>query len=264
MPDNSLIFLKLGGSLITDKAKPETVRRDVLSNCLAQIKQWMQENPHSRLVLGHGSGSFGHHTAKTFHTREGVSTEHDWLGYAKVWYSARKLNNYFIEACAEAGLPVVDFPISAAVITNNRIMESWNTEALRESLQHPLVPVVHGDVCIDHELGGTILSTEEIFDHLAGKLKPIRILVAGVERGVYSDYPENKSVIQLIPTDSDFSGFLKGSRASDVTGGMASKVTLMQALARANPGVTISIFSGLEENSIYKALSGETLGTRII
>lgn len=35
-----------------------------------------------------------------------------------------------------------------------------------------IVPVVHGDVAFDQELGGTVASTEEIFAFLARELKP--------------------------------------------------------------------------------------------
>jgi isopentenyl phosphate kinase len=261
--DNVLIFLKLGGSLITDKYKPETARMDVLVNCLAQVKRWLQENPKARLVLGHGSGSFGHNAAKTYHTREGVSTTPDWSGYAEVWYSAHKLNNIFIDACVAAGLPVVDFPISAAATAHNRIVETWDLEALLGTLKQGLVPVVHGDVCMDRALGGTILSTEEIFSHLASKLKPDRILLAGVECGVYADYPANQQLITHIPADLPPSGYLQGSKAQDVTGGMAAKVALSQAIVKAIIGLEVSIFSGLENGAIYKVLSGERLGTCI-
>ncbi|NLE93206.1 MAG: uridylate kinase, partial [Chloroflexi bacterium] len=67
-----LTFLKLGGSLITDKDQPETALTDQIDDLLAQIAAWRQVNPDRRLLLGHGSGSFGHHTAAKFGTREGV------------------------------------------------------------------------------------------------------------------------------------------------------------------------------------------------
>ncbi len=263
MPDNPQIFLKLGGSLITDKNQAETVRKDVIQNCLAQVKRWLNENPSSRLVLGHGSGSFGHYAAKTFHTREGVRNQQDWMDYASVWQSARKLNNFFINACVTLGIPVVDFPISAVAITNNRVVETWNLESLVETFNHHVVPVVHGDVCIDRSLGGTILSTEEIFRHLANQLKPNRILLAGAEGGVYADFPVNQRLIPHLSASAVLSGFLQGSKASDVTGGMAAKVALSQEIVQANPGLEINIFSGFETDAIYKALTGEASGTLI-
>ena len=59
-----LVFLKLGGSLITDKTQPYTVRPDKLADLAAQINRSLQTQPSLRLILGHGSGSFGHTAAK--------------------------------------------------------------------------------------------------------------------------------------------------------------------------------------------------------
>jgi isopentenyl phosphate kinase len=44
-------------------------------------------------------------------------------------------------------------------------------------------------------MGGTILSTEDLFVYLAESLKPKSILIAGLEEGVFSDYPACHSVI---------------------------------------------------------------------
>jgi len=263
VPENPLTFLKLGGSLITNKLQVETLRPEVLEACLRQVRRWLQENPNARLVLGHGSGSFGHHAARKYHTREGVQSSQDWFGYAAVWQSARKLNDFFIDACIKAGVAVVDFPISAAAVTNTRKIDTWNLDALTHTLAQAIVPVVHGDVCIDRTLGGTILSTEEIFAHLASQLRPARVLLAGVEAGVFEDYPENRQLIPHIPSNASLTTYVQGSKAQDVTGGMVSKVVLAQTMVQNLPGLEVRIFSGLEPNSIYRALTGEALGTCI-
>ena len=55
-----LVFLKLGGSLITDKRLPETPRLDVIRQVAATIAACLHREPALRLLIGHGSGSFGH------------------------------------------------------------------------------------------------------------------------------------------------------------------------------------------------------------
>lgn len=40
------------------------------------------------------------------------------------------------------------------------------------ALDAGIVPVVHGDVAFDEELGGTIASTEDIFAFLAKEMAP--------------------------------------------------------------------------------------------
>ena len=65
----SPIFLKLGGSLITDKRSAETPRPDVIRQLAAEIADARRRNPDLRLVIGHGSGSFGHVFGHRYGTR---------------------------------------------------------------------------------------------------------------------------------------------------------------------------------------------------
>jgi isopentenyl phosphate kinase len=60
MLNMELVFLKLGGSLITDKDTPRSPRRDVLARLAAEILYAHRQRPQMQLVIGHGSGSFGH------------------------------------------------------------------------------------------------------------------------------------------------------------------------------------------------------------
>ena len=59
-----LTFLKLGGSLITDKDSPHTARPEILRRLAEEIAAARQHNPAMQLIIGHGSGSFGHMPAK--------------------------------------------------------------------------------------------------------------------------------------------------------------------------------------------------------
>ena len=66
-----LILLKLGGSLITDKTQPYTPKLDVIEDVALQISTALRTHSDLRLVIGHGSGSFGHVAASEYHTRDG-------------------------------------------------------------------------------------------------------------------------------------------------------------------------------------------------
>jgi isopentenyl phosphate kinase len=263
--DSILIFLKLGGSLITDKNTPHTALPDVLQRLAGEIAAAWQEDPSLRLVLGHGSGSFGHVPARKFGTRTGVHSDEEWRGYAVVWQEAHALNQLVIDALAAAGLPAVAFPPSAAVVAENGRVAEWPLEPLQTALEHRLLPVIQGDVVVDRVRGGTILSTEDLFCHLAGTLEPSRILLAGVEEGVWQDYPARTRLVPRIdPTGGDWlGGSLQGSAAVDVTGGMLAKVESMRELARSRPGLDVLIFSGRETGAVYQALLGSNPGTII-
>jgi len=51
-----MILIKLGGSIITKKGKPESARRKTIDNILKQFKKIDEPS-----ILVHGGGSYGHY-----------------------------------------------------------------------------------------------------------------------------------------------------------------------------------------------------------
>lgn len=258
-----LFFLKLGGSLITDKAQPETALPEVIFSLLSDLQRYRESNPSQKILLGHGSGSFGHHAAAKYNTREGVRTLAQWQGFREVWESARKLNQVVLDIGRQAGLNLIAFPPFAGLLSRQGQVVSWNIKPIELALENGLTPMVYGDVVFDEILGGTIFSTEELFAHLATILKPIRILLAGKEEAVFADYPLNQQPIRHITRTAALEGYLQSSQNQDVTGGMRSKVDQMQAICQANPGTTVEIFRASQPGELFSALSGTHSGTII-
>jgi len=265
MKPYTLTFLKLGGSLITDKSKPNTAKLNFIKRIAVEIADAKLEEPEKRLLIGHGSGSFGHAAASRHQTHLGGQGQAYWQGFAEVWGAARTLNQIVINNLAEAELPVLAFPPSAGIISANQAVQSWDTGPINRSLDHNLIPIVQGDVVFDCELGGTILSTEHIFYTLAQHLHPERVLIAGLEPGVLQDADNPCDIIDHITpsTIEKFLPALSGANTADVTGGMLSKVQLMTALVQKIPTLEVQIFSGLKQGNIYRALQGERFGTII-
>jgi len=260
-----LQFVKLGGSLITEKQKPQTPRLDVLQRLIHEIATFRSEHPDTPLILGHGSGSYGHMAAQKYQTQKGVQTREQWLGFVEVWRQARALNNLAVEACLAAKLPVIVFPPSAMITSTAGQVTAWNITPLRRALIAGLIPIVYGDVVFDRRLGGTILSTERLFLELAPRLRPQRILLCGQEEGVWTDYPQRQHLAQRI-TPENFPHImpaLQGSSAPDVTGGMLEKVKNMLDLVQRIPHLEVLIFSGEQAGSLIQALRGEAPGTVI-
>ena len=264
-PMDNLYFLKLGGSLITDKDQERTVRQEILHQLAAEIKSALDLNPSLKLVIGHGSGSFGHPSASRHKTRQGVQTPRQWLGFAEVWKDARDLNQRVINTLSEAALPVLSFPPSSWLTTRNRLIQQSFTAPILSALHAGLIPVIQGDVIFDQSLGGTILSTEEVFTHLARTFHPCRILLAGIEAGIWDSFPARERVIpEITPANlPQVVRSLSGSSSVDVTGGMIQKVNTMMTLLAVNPGLKISIFSGLQPGTLRSALLGEFPGTTL-
>lgn len=287
-------FLKLGGSLITDKTRDNTIRPDVLARVAAEIARFQAENPQSALLLGHGSGSFGHAAARRHGTRAGVRDAAGWRGFAEVSVAAARLNRIVADALHDAGVPVVSFAPSASARCEDGRLVHLDVAPIRAALEHGLAPLVMGDVAFDTVRGGTIVSTEEVFAYLADHLPVTHVLLAGETRGVYRAFGTRRNEEldtrgnegnEGISSSSSFSSFLRvdavveritplswdeiragvgGSRGADVTGGMAGKVQDMLNLALRHPTLRVRIFSGLVEGEIARALAGESVGTEIV
>jgi isopentenyl phosphate kinase len=262
---SSLVFLKVGGSLITDKQRPRAPRPEVLERLAGEIGRALKNRPQMRLVLGNGAGSFGHVTAKKYGTRQGVHSVQEWQGFAEIWHEAAALNTMVTDALQAAGLPAIALHPCAAVIAEDGKVLTWDLAPIRHALSAGLLPVIHGDVIFDTRRGGTILSTEDLFDYLAIHLRPDKILLAGLEQGVWADYPACTRLIHTItPTNiQGYLGALGGSNATDVTGGMASKVLQSLELVRAIPDLQILVFSGETPGAVEQALEGASVGTSI-
>ena len=253
-----MIFLKLGGSLITFKDRAETERGDVLDRLAAEIAEARHADPQLEILLGHGSGSFGHSAASRHRTHLGGE---DWIGLAEVWRSANLLNRLVIDALIGAGLPALSFPPSASARVRNGEIVELAVEPIRRAIEVRLLPVVQGDVAFDEPAGTTILSTERVFSYLAPRLHPQRVLLAGIDRGVYLDFPGNTKIAEKIRPSDVARLAIEGSSATDVTGGMADKVRHGLALARSLPGLEVRVFSAEEPGALREALLGGTPGT---
>lgn len=273
-----LVFLKLGGSLITDKTQPYTPLLDVMDDLALQIATTLHTQPNLRLVIGHGAGSFGHVAASEYKTRDGypqasplIHRERDetednyWRGFSEVWYQASSLNRYVMARLHKTGVRAIALPPSSSVIASDGQVTVWETTPIRMALAAHIVPVIFGDVVFDEIRGGTILSTEALFAYLVRALSPERILLAGLEDAVWEDFPARTRKIERITPQSfeQIKHRVGKSAAADVTGGMEAKVSEMLDLVKQNPELKIQIFSGTEPGNVARAMMGDLLGTEI-
>ena len=194
---NELVFLKLGGSLITDKSREATAREEVIRQAAQEIRSALAARPDLRLLMGHGSGSFGHFVAQRHGLLEGGPP--NWWGYAETGAAAARLNRLVTDVFLGADVPVVSIQPSASAHCCDGELVSMATEPIELMLRHGLVPLVYGDVALDEVRGCTIISTEQIFAHLAEHLEPARIVLAGQVAGVFTADPLRDASAQLIP-----------------------------------------------------------------
>lgn len=268
---SELILLKLGGSVITDKTKPFTARPEVIERLALEIKSAFTERGDDlRLIIGHGSGSFGHEAAARYQTHKGAVASDSWLGFAEVAHAAAELNHIVVNALRRAGVPAIRFQPSASTRTRGEQLMYFETFPLKEALKHDLVPVIYGDVSVDAAQGMSIVSTEVLFDNLARELTPSRIILAGQVDGVYEADPNVNPEAELIEDIDrtnweEVESMLGGSHGTDVTGGMFTKVRDMYRLTLAMPPMQAMIMSAEEPGHVEAVLKGQmvSFGTLI-
>jgi isopentenyl phosphate kinase len=275
---SELVFVKLGGSLLTDKTRPQALRAEVLDRLAREIACALHDCPGLQLLIGHGSGSFGHVVASEYGTRAGVASAAEWRGYANTAVVAGRLNRLVLESLFAAGVPVLPVQPSASARCHDGELQSLDERPVRVALEHGLVPVVYGDVALDDVRGGTIIATEEIFGWLAPRLAPRRVILVGEVSGVFAEAPcaadsggsadHRPRVIPEITPERlpELAPMLGGSRGVDVTGGMLAKVTAMLDLVQNTPALAVvHLICGLGEGLLERVLMDPDIdeGTRI-
>ncbi|MEM0372618.1 MAG: isopentenyl phosphate kinase [archaeon] len=263
---NNLVMIKLGGSVITDKSKPFTERKDVIQRLAREIHEARQEKEIS-LIVGHGGGSYPHRPASEYQTQKGIINEQSYRGIAEVQDAAARLNRIVVSALIKEGENAVSIQPSAACIARNSRVTEWYTKPLEKLLEYKMLPVPYGDVAIDTDKGCCILSTEELLNYLSKKMKPKNVIVAGEVDGVFTADPHKDKDAEIIPeiTRKNFDSIrhmLGGSASTDVTGGMLHKVEELVELA--GHGIQSQIINALEPNRIRDALLGKKVVGTII
>lgn len=250
-----LTFIKLGGSLITDKKTEKAFREPVVRRLAGEIQAALSAAPDLQLLVGHGSGSFGHFAANRYHTMDGVHSREDWRGFAEVATVAAELNYLVAGVFQAVGIPVWRIQPSASAISHDGTITQMALEPLWQALTKGLVPLVYGDVSLDDLRGGTIISTETIFLYLAQHLPVDQLLLLGEVDGVYD--PNGRLIPEI--TTGNFNAIepaLIGASGVDVTGGMLAKVQSMLSLGTSS-SLTIRILNGTQPGLLQQTLLGQ-------
>jgi len=256
---SELVFLKLGGSLITDKLRLETPRTTTIERVAREIRRALDARPDLQLVLGHGSGSYGHFAADRYKVHKG--NPEDWRGYAYTAAAAQRLNRLVTDALLAAEVPVVSLQPSASAQCAGGELVHLEMAPIIALLDRGLVPLIYGDVSLDSVQGCAILSTEQIFAYLARVLCPSRIIEAGEVAGVYSGDPHRDTIVRLIPSITarnyaQVEEMLSASFGVDVTGGMLAKVRCLFALCTELPNLQVRIVTGRTPQVVERVLIG--------
>ncbi|MFB6104431.1 MAG: isopentenyl phosphate kinase [Halobacteriaceae archaeon] len=240
-----MIALKLGGSVITEKDREETIDDAALDRVAATVAG--HSDP---IVVVHGGGSFGHPAAQRYGLSPTDGTR-DAAAVRDIHDAMRRLNDAVVDRLADhGGTPVPVHPFSVGHRGHDGEL-TFPTSQIATLLEEGFCPVLHGDVVAHAGRGATILSGDELVVALATGLDADRIGLCTTVPGVLD---AEDTVIPRIES-RDAVTTLGASDATDVTGGMAAKVEALLGAA-----VPATIF-GVEDLATF--LAGEPVGTTV-
>ncbi len=245
-----IFFIKLGGSIITNKNEPFSYRKEIVKSIALQIKEFLKNNEGCRVVIGHGSGSFGHVIAKKHGLVHGKN-EFGLHSLTEDQFFVEKLNRLVYESFYEAGLPVMVFsPRNFLFHSKNKFIVF--EKPLLSAIDKGIIPIVYGDNIFSNKNEFYLLSTEDVFEILSQKITPYKIIFVSdtlpymVKDGSKEYFTKmNKQMLKRIEEDKN--------ESFDVTGGMLQKLKSAINISK-NVGAEVIIINGNDRSPLRDAL----------
>lgn len=259
-----LVLIKFGGSVITDKSKEYFVREENTTRLAKELKSALKFTK-SKIIVGHGAGSFAHIPAKRYKTKEGLINKNSLFGAAVTEEAAKMLNAIVVKKLVSERIPAFSFSPGTFLISDAKVCSKSYIDPVKKALEIGIVPIVYGDVVLDRKMGFTIFSTEKVLAVLAKELNKdykIRMIYVTDVDGVLDS---SGKVIPVI-TKKNFESLkpaITGAKGVDITGGMLHKVEEALDLA-VNYKIKTVIVNGGKSGNLKRAILGEKITGTLI
>ncbi len=260
MKNNNIVYLlKLGGSLLTDKNKPFSLREDIIENSINQIIKSKE-----KLIIIHGGGSFGHPVAKKYNISKGLdpSIENQILGVAETHESMNKFNTYIINKFLEKSCPAISIQSSSIFLKKSREILTQSIETIETALDLGIIPVLYGDILLEKQGSFSIISGDQIILELCNHLEKyqvFKVIFAIEEDGIYiKENEKNKKLaLNIKCNELDDLPLANLGQKIDVTGGIRGKINSIKEICKLR--IPVQIINGIKENYIFKSLKNQDL-----
>ncbi len=256
------VLVKLGGSVLTDKAKPRAFRRTVARRlCLELARAGVP------VVLVHGAGSFGHIPAAEAGIGSRTMSPRDAPAVAATLTGVALLHAQILDLAEAAGLCPVGVPVHISAHSDGDDLLGVPVARIQRLLEDGYTPVLPGTIVRDEDLGWRVVSGDELMAILAEELDPrLALFVTDVE-GVYDRHPSEPGASLLASIDraahssADGAG-RQGGHGADVTGRIHGKLNHAFNMAQATP---VLIANGTVRGRIQDVLRGKDVPcTRVV
>ncbi|MCK4380027.1 MAG: isopentenyl phosphate kinase family protein [Candidatus Lokiarchaeota archaeon] len=263
MKSNRKIYLlKLGGSLLTDKDKPFSIREDILKSVVQQIIE-----ANEKLILIHGGGSFGHPLAKKYSISKGlnISIPNQILGLTETHQSMIRFNSYLINLFLDQKCPALSFQPSSIFIKDSQEISTKSIGIIETALDLNILPILYGDIILDKQGSFSIISGDQIIFELCDKLEKYsisKVIFALEMDGIFinvqvGNKKDIKLATELHSDELDCLDLADLGMKIDVTGGIEGKINSIKNICKYN--IPVQLINGLKDEYVYKSLKNKKL-----
>ena len=249
------VLVKLGGSLLTDKAGEGKFQKAVARRLLAELGK-----AGLPVVILHGAGSYGHPPVARHGIGQGPMTQAKREGVSEVLARVGELQAEVVALAHDVGLRPVALPLHAFASREDGNLLGLPIAETKRLLDEGHAPVMSGTLTRDSRTGWSVTGADELMQEFAQELEPRLAVFATDVDGIYDRDPRSVAtdeaahlLARIRPGDE--SG-IDGSNGlgDDVTGRMSGKLVRALAMARTCP---VLIVNGTEKNRLLDALRGK-------
>lgn len=262
-----ILILKLGGSLLTDKSTPYTLREELIENIASEIRECIDLGLIKGLVLVHGVGSFGHPPVLKYNLHKGFRNKDQLISLSKTQQIVNELRNTVVAKLIEEEIPVSLMYASSMVVGNKMAIVDDIFKSLKGFLSIGMVPLIGGDMMYDKSMGFSVCGGDQIAVVLSRVLNAKQLLFATDVPGVFDKDPKSGEKAQLlkevnIKEIEQILNEMNKSAETDASGKMQGKLLSLTPIKdRIKMGLEVAIFSMAEKGTLTKYLRGEEIKT---
>lgn len=261
--ENRIIVLKLGGSLLTDKSKPFTLREDILEQVAEEIKECLYTGLIQQLVIIHGVGSFGHPPVLEHNLHMGYKNSSQLIHLSKTQLIVNNYRNKIAEVLLKKGIPINLMHASSIVKGKKMKIIEHSFSALKGFLSIGMVPLIGGDMMYDQSMGFSVCSGDQLAVLIASEIGANNLIFATDVSGIYKTDPNSDLDAVLLNelTINEIEQIINSEERlgkMDASGGIKGKLkSLIPTKNLIEKGLNISIISMLSRGALLNLLKGE-------
>jgi len=265
-----LTVIKLGGSLLTDKQKPYSLKKSVLKSVVNEVKLCLDTGLVKKLIIVHGVGSFGHPPVLEYKLHLGYKNTDQLIQLSRTQRIVNQFRNTIADEFIKVGVPVNLFHASSISVSEAMKIKQIFLESLEGYLSKGMIPLIGGDMLFDRRMGWSVGSGDQIATIISKKLHANNLIFVSDVPGVFNSDPTVNNDAELIyeikldHLESLIQAMGK-SESKDASGHMIGKLRTINVLKDdIRNGLKVSIISMINPGNLISLLKKELKECTII